>query len=149
MQGPTLFDAFFTEAAEAKEAAIASTVREIRKEAEIRRTSAGKKPERPGRYLYAGLPEEWRTEYLQDVDLTRYDIIGRDVERILHRSPARVWVECVERPVLRKKGESKAPSPVCRLSPPSRCLAEDMWGPTSWPERLSTSLSTIFPNTVR
>ena len=44
--------------------------------------------------------------------LTRYDIIGRDVERILHRSPARVWVECVERPVLRKKGESNAPSSV-------------------------------------
>ena len=84
------------------------------------------------------------------MDLTRYDIIGRDVERILHRSPARVWVECVERPVLRKKGESNAPSPVIlQASAPSRCLAEDMRGPTSRPERLSTSSSTIFPNTVR
>lgn len=41
MQGPILFDAFFNEAAEAREAAIASTVREIRKEAEKRRASAG------------------------------------------------------------------------------------------------------------
>ena len=41
MQGPILFDAFFNEAAEAKEAAIASTVREIRKEAVKRRASAG------------------------------------------------------------------------------------------------------------
>ena len=41
MQGPILFDAFFNEAAEAREVAIASTVREIRKEAEKRRASAG------------------------------------------------------------------------------------------------------------
>ena len=47
-QGPTLFDAFFDEAAESKEAAIASTVREIRKEAEKRRAGSGKKPVRPG-----------------------------------------------------------------------------------------------------
>ena len=45
-QGPTLFDAFFDEAAESKEAAIASTVREIRKEAEKRRAGSGKKPAR-------------------------------------------------------------------------------------------------------
>ena len=96
-------------------------MREIRKEAEERRVSAGKKPECPGRYLYVGLPEEWRTEYPQGVDLTRYDIFGRDVEYILHRSPACVWVECVERPVLRKKGESNAPSLVsCSFPPPSR-----------------------------
>ena len=41
-QGPTLFDAFFNEAADAREAAIAETVQEIRKEAEKRR-ACGKK----------------------------------------------------------------------------------------------------------
>lgn len=41
-QGPTLFDELFNEAAEAKEAAIAETVQEIRKEAEKRR-AAGKR----------------------------------------------------------------------------------------------------------
>ena len=89
-QGPTLFDAFFNEAAESKDAAIASTVREIRKEAEKRRAGSGKKPARPERYLYAGLPEEWRTEYPQGVNLAEYDIIGKEVTRILHRSPARI-----------------------------------------------------------
>lgn len=96
-------------------------MREIRKEAEKRRASAG--PD------VICMPDsgEWRTEYSQGMGLTRYDIIGRDVERILHRSPARVWVECMERPVLRKKGESNAPSPVIlQASAPSRCLAEDM-----------------------
>ena len=116
-QGPTLFDAFFNEAAESKEAAIASTVREIRKEAEKRRAGSGKKPARPERYLYAGLPEEWRTEYPQGVNLAEYDIIGKEVTRILHRSPARVWVECVERPVLRKKGEKDIPSPSILQAP--------------------------------
>ena len=96
-QGPTLFDAFFNEAADAREAAIAETVQEIRKEAEKRRACGRKKPERPERYLYTGLPEEWRPEYPKDINLSEYDIIGKDVERILHRTPARVWVECVER----------------------------------------------------
>ena len=116
-QGPTLFDTFFNEAAESKEAAIASTVREIRKEAEKRRAGSGKKPERPERYLYAGLPEEWRTEYPRGVNLAEYDIIGKKVTRILHRSPARIWVECVERPVLRKKGERDIPSPSILQAP--------------------------------
>ena len=110
-QGPTLFDAFFNEAADAREAAIAETVQEIRKEAEKRRACGRKKAVRPERYLYTGLPEEWRTEYPKDINLSEYDIIGKDVERILHRTPARVWVECVERPVLRKKGEKDIPSP--------------------------------------
>lgn len=110
-QGPTLFDAFFNEAADARESAIAETVQEIRKEAEKRRACGQKKPERPERYLYTGLPEEWRTEYPKDINLSEYDIIGKDVERILHRTPARVWVECVERPVLRRKGEKDIPSP--------------------------------------
>lgn len=111
IQGPTLFDKLFNEAADAKEAAIEETVQEIKKEAEKRRAAGKKKPERPERYLYVGLPEEWRTEYPEDVDITEYDIIGRDVERILHRTPARIWVECVERPVLKKKGEKDIPAP--------------------------------------
>lgn len=117
IQGPTLFDGLFNEAADAREAAIAETVQEIRKEAEKRRAAGKKKPERPERYLYAGLPEEWRTEYPKDVDLAEYDIIGKDVERILHRTPARIWVECVERPILRKKGEKNIPSPVILQAP--------------------------------
>lgn len=117
MQGPTLFDGLFNEAADAREAAIKETVEAIRKEAEKRRTGGNGKAKRPERYLYAGLPEEWRTEYPPGVDLAEYDIIGKDVERILHRTPSRVWVECVERPVLRKKGEKDSPSPVILQAP--------------------------------
>lgn len=36
---------------------------------------------------------------------------------ILHRTPARVWVECVERPVLREKGEKDTPSPLILQAP--------------------------------
>lgn len=117
MHGPTLFDEFFNEAVVAKETAIAETVDEIRKEAEKRRTAGKKKAERLERYLYMGVPEEWHTEYPKDVNLDEYDIIGKDVERILHRTPARVWVEYVERPILRKKGQKDIPSPVILQAP--------------------------------
>ena len=117
MHEPTLFDEFFNEAVVAKETAIAETVDEIRKEAEKRRTAGKKKAERPERYLYMGVPEEWHTEYPKDVNLDEYDIIGKDVERILHRTPARVWVEYVERPILRKKGQKDIPSPVILQAP--------------------------------
>ena len=53
----------------------------------------------------------------QGVNFAEYDIIGQEVTRILHRSPARVWVECVERPVLRKKGEKDIPSPSILQAP--------------------------------
>ena len=105
-------EALFNEAAASKASAIAETVEEIRKEAEKRRTAGKKKPGRPERYLYMGVPEEWHTEYPSNVNLDEYDIIGKDVERILHRTPARVWVECIERPILRRKGQKDLPSPV-------------------------------------
>ena len=117
VQGPTLFDELFNEAAASKASAIAETVEEIRKEAEKRRTAGKKKPERPERYLYMGVPEEWHTEYPSNVNLDEYDIIGKDVERILHRTPARVWVECIERPILRRKGQKDLPSPVILQAP--------------------------------
>lgn len=116
-QGPTLFDALFNEAVDAKEKAVADAAEEIKKEAEKRRARAAQNPKRPERYLYAGLPEQWRTELPEGVDMSEYDIIGRDVTRILHRDPARVWVECVERPVLRKKGEKDLPSPAIIQAP--------------------------------
>lgn len=74
VQGPTLFDGLFNEAAASKASAIAETVEEIRKEAEKRRTAGKKKPGRPERYLYMGVPEEWHTEYPSNVNLDEYDI---------------------------------------------------------------------------
>ena len=39
------------------------------------------------------------------IDASECDIIGKDVTRILHREPAKVWVEVIERPILRKKAD--------------------------------------------
>ena len=47
-------------------------------------------------------------EYDDPIDLSEYDIIGKDVTRLLHYQKAEVWVECIERPILRKKGEKEA-----------------------------------------
>ena len=45
----------------------------------------------------------------EGVDADQYDIIGKDVTRILHREPAKVWVEVIERPILRAKSEQCRP----------------------------------------
>ena len=37
----------------------------------------------------------------EGVDAERCDVIGKDVIRVLHREPAKVWVEVIERPILR------------------------------------------------
>ena len=39
------------------------------------------------------------------------DIIDKDVSRILHREPAKVWVAIIERPVLRMKDDKDSPNP--------------------------------------
>ena len=48
---------------------------------------------------------------LGGVDADECDIIGKDVIRILHREPAKVWGEVIERPVLRRKTDKDAPAP--------------------------------------
>ncbi len=47
-------------------------------------------------------------KYPEVIDLSEYDIIGKDVTRLLHYQKAEVWVECIERHILRKKGEKEA-----------------------------------------
>ena len=39
------------------------------------------------------------------------DIIGKDVSPILHREPAKVWIEIIERPLLRMKADKDSPNP--------------------------------------
>lgn len=109
-EGPGLFDGQFQQAVDEKEARLAKAAHDIEKEAEKRRETSRKSSSknRPSKYQYTGLPEEWHTVYPEGVCLEDYDVVGRDVTRILHRSPARIWVECVERPVLRLKSEKNA-----------------------------------------
>lgn len=102
---PGLFDDFFKEAMDEKTAQIEKTAKEIEAETEKRRKRAGKQPSRPSKYRYAGLEERKRVVMPEGLDAGECDIIGSDVTRILHREPARLWVEVIERPILRKKAD--------------------------------------------
>ena len=108
---PTFFDELFDKALEEKEREIAKTREEIQREARARRSCKPQKPKRPAEYLYSGLEERWHTEMPTGGNPDDYDIIGRDVTRTLHREPAKFWVECTERPILRRKGEKDVPRP--------------------------------------
>lgn len=108
---PRLFDDFFKEAMDEKTAEIERTAAEIEKETHKRRTAAKSKPSRPARYLYEGLEERLTTIMPEGVDSKLCDVIGKDVVRILHRDPAKLWVEVIERPILRLKSDKNALSP--------------------------------------
>ncbi|MCI7198355.1 MAG: hypothetical protein MR490_04535, partial [Prevotella sp.] len=47
----------------------------------------------------------------KDINPDDYDVIGKDVTRTLHRDPAKFWVECTERPILRRKADKNAAHP--------------------------------------
>ena len=108
---PGLFDRLFQEAMDEKAVQIEQAAREIEKEAQKRRAVAGKSPSRPSKYCYAGLEEHRTTLMPEGVNADECDIIGKDVTRILHRQAAKVWVEVIERPILRNKADKYAPDP--------------------------------------
>lgn len=106
-----LFDEYFKEAMDEKAVQIEKAAEDIRKAAQKRRAEAAKAPERPSRYRYFGLEERRTTMMPEGVDVTECDIIGRDETRILRREPARLWVEVIERPMLRAKADKDLPAP--------------------------------------
>lgn len=108
---PGLFDDLFKKAMDDKAAEIEKAAAEIEKEAQKRRSASRKTPSRPSKYHYHGLEERVTTLMPENVDSEECDIIGKDITRILHREPAKVWVEVVERPILRKKSDKNAPNP--------------------------------------
>lgn len=108
---PGLFDNFFKEAMDEKTAMIEQTTKDIEAEATKRRARARKKPSRPSKYQYANLEERTTIVMPDGVDAAKCDIIGKDVTRILHREPAKVWVEIIERPILRMKADKDIPNP--------------------------------------
>ena len=107
-QGPTLFDELFEKALDEKQSTLEEVAKDVDKEATSRREKRKQEPSRPAKYRYVGLPEEWREEYPEGINLADYDIIGANEDRILHRTEARVWVECIKRPILRLKSEKNA-----------------------------------------
>lgn len=119
---PGLFDQVFEEAMEEKAKEIEKSVEEIRKEADRRRKAARKQPARPSKYRYAGLEERVTEVMPEGVDAEQCDIIGHDETRILHREPAKVWVEVVKRPILRPKADRTALAPHIHQAPAPRAI---------------------------
>ena len=109
--GPGLFDDQFNEASEAEAEAVKKTVKEIDETAQKRRQKAKREPKRPGKYRYCGLEERITTLYPEGINMDDYDIIGNDVTRILHSQEAKLWVEVIERPILRRKADKYNPNP--------------------------------------
>ena len=108
---PSLFEGIFNEAMDERDKAIADTAKEIKKEGEARRARARKRPRRPSRYQYAGLEERTTVLMPEGVNPDEYDIIGKDVTRVLHRQAPKLWVEVIERPIMRLKADKEQPSP--------------------------------------
>ncbi len=108
---PGLFDVLFNEAMDEKVRQVEQMAKEIEKEARKRRAVSKTPSSRPSKYRYAGLEERTITLMPEEVNADECDIIGKDVTRILHREPARVWVEVIERPILRARTDKDAPAP--------------------------------------
>lgn len=114
---PGLFDGLFNEACDERAAQIRQTAEEIKAEAEKRRRAAKSVPGRPSKYQYYGLEERRREVNPEGLAATDYDRIGEDVTRILHREPAKVWVEVIVRPVYRLKSDKNNPNPKIMQAP--------------------------------
>ena len=93
------------EAMDEKAAKIETMGKEIEAENRKRRARAKRTPSRPSSYRYAGLEERTTVMMPEGVAAGECDINGKDVSRILHREPAKVWVEIIERPLLRIKAD--------------------------------------------
>lgn len=119
---PGLFDELFQEAMEEKAQEVEKMARDIEKEAQKRRAMAKKTPCRPWKYHYIGLEERVTTVIPEGVNVDECDIIGKDITRILHREPAKVWVEVIERPILRSKEDKNAPSPRIYQAPAPKAI---------------------------
>ena len=112
---PGLFDEEFNEACEKKNADIENTAKEIETEAKKRRKKASTTPSCPNKYRDHGLEERVRIIFPDGINLEDYEIIGKDENRIVHRQLAKLWVEVIERPILRLKSDKNSPFPkICQ-----------------------------------
>ena len=120
---PGLFDEMFKEAMDEKASQIDKMADDIEKESQKRRKSAKKKPCRPAKYRYTGLEERTTTMMPGNINIEEYDIIGKDVSRILHYEKSKVWVEIIERPIFRLKEDKNVPAPqICQAKAPEAVI---------------------------
>ena len=94
-----------------KAAKIETMAKEIEAENRKRRARAKRTPPRPSSYRYAGLEKRTTVMIPEGVADGECDINDKDVSRILHREPAKVWVEIIERPLLHMKADKDSPNP--------------------------------------
>ena len=108
--GPGLFDDLENEAIEAQKAEMEKAEIEVEKIREQRRQRAKRasKDNRPAKYHYYGLEERREVRYPEGVNPDDYDKIDEEIIRILHRDPAKLWVEVIVLPKLRAKSEKNA-----------------------------------------
>ena len=89
-------------------------------------------------------------KYPEGIDLSEYDIIGKDVTLLLHYQKAEVWVECIERPILRKKGEKKAITARIEQAPaPEAIIGGNHVAADMLAQLVGTNSTITSPNTVR
>lgn len=112
-EGPSLFEEFNEEARLEAAKKLSKAAEEVDSAARKRRAEGRNQSnsKRPQKYNTYGLPEEKRVEYPEGLNLADYDVIGSDVNRILHIRAQKLWVEVIERPILRKKSEKDLINP--------------------------------------
>lgn len=122
--GPSLFEELDKEAELAKSKALQKAQEEVEKAAQERRKAARAKTpsKRPEKYNTYGLPEKKRVETPEGIDLENYDVIGTATSRILHVEQMKLWVEVIERPVLRLKADKNSPNPQICQSPAPKSI---------------------------
>lgn len=114
---PGLFDDLFNEAYDERAAELQKVAEEIKSEAQKRRKAAKAAPSRASKYQYYGLEERRREVCPEGLVTEDYDRIGQDETRILHKEPAKVWVEVIARPIYRLKSDKNNPSPKILQAP--------------------------------
>ena len=119
------------EAMDEKAAKIEAMAKEIEAENRKRWARAKRTPSRPLSYRYAGLEEHTTVMMPEGVAAGECDTMGKDVSRILHREPAKVWVEIIKRPLLRMKPDKDSPNPrIYQARPLMRSSAATISAPT-------------------
>lgn len=78
-----------------KAAKIEAMAKEIEADTRKRRARAKRTPSRPSSYRYAGLEKRTTVMMPEGVAAGECDIIGKDVSRLLHREPSKVWIEII------------------------------------------------------
>ena len=114
-----------------KAAKIEAMAKEIEAENRKRWARAKRTPSRPLSYRYAGLEEHTTVMMPEGVAAGECDTMGKDVSRILHREPAKAWVEIIKRPLLRMKPDKDSPNPrIYQARPLMRSSAATISAPT-------------------